>query len=96
MRLLTARTTWLKASFVCCTLAWGAARAAAAERPTSEADLPAWVEKTVQERQPTAAERRFDEIGWLTDIREAIRLAKQHQRPILLFTHDGHMAIGRC
>jgi hypothetical protein len=68
----------------------------AAERPKADADLPAWVEKTVQERQPTAEERRFDEIGWLTDIREAIALAKEHKRPVMLFTHDGHMAIGRC
>ena len=70
--------------------------AAAGERPTADADLPAWVEKTVQERQPTAAERRFDEIGWLTDIGEALGLAKKHERPVLLFTHDGRMAIGRC
>jgi len=68
----------------------------AADRPKNDADLPAWVEKTVIERQPTAAERRFDEIGWLTDIREAIRLAKEHKRPVMLFTHDGRMAIGRC
>ena len=96
MRLLAAKRTWLSGSLLCCTLAWAAAGAAAAERPTSESDLPGWIEKTVQERQPTAAERRFDEIGWLTDIREAIGLAKQHQRPVQLFTHDGHMAIGRC
>ena len=93
MRLRTDELSLLATSVLCCVFAHGAA---AAERPTSDADLFPWVEKTVQDRQPTAAERRFDEIGWLTDIREAIGLAKRHKRPVLLFTHDGHMAIGRC
>jgi hypothetical protein len=70
--------------------------AAAAERPASDAELSGWVQKTVEERQPSAAERRFDEIGWLTDIRQALRLARENKRPVMLFTHDGHMAIGRC
>ena len=61
-----------------------------------DADVAAWVDRRVQAWQPTAAERRFDEIAWVKDIREAERLAKQHQRPVFLFTHDGHMAIGRC
>lgn len=57
---------------------------------------PAWVEARVRELQPTAAERRFDEIGWSRDIRAAIRLAGRHRRPVFLFTHDGAMATGRC
>jgi hypothetical protein len=93
MGLRITEMTRLKIAVICCAIACGAA---AADQPASDTELPAWVEKTVQERQPTAAERRFDDIGWLTDIREAIRLAKQHERPVLLFTHDGHMAIGRC
>ena len=56
----------------------------------------AWVDQRVQDYQPTAAEKRFDEIGWAKDIREAERLAKEHNRPIMLFTHDGRMNIGRC
>jgi hypothetical protein len=55
-----------------------------------------WVERRVQERQSTAAERRFDDIGWATDIREAERLAKKHERPVFLFTYNGRMATGRC
>ena len=58
--------------------------------------LASWVEKRVQELQVTAEERRFDEIGWAKDIRDALRLAKKHGRPVFLFTHDGRMAIGRC
>ena len=60
------------------------------------AEDAAWVDAKVQACQPTAEERRFDEIGWLTDIRSAEALAKEHARPIFLFTHDGHMAVGRC
>ena len=56
----------------------------------------AWVEQRVRELQPAASEKRFDEIGWADDIRDAKRLAAQHHRPVFLFTHDGRMNIGRC
>lgn len=69
---------------------WLAGSALAAEND------PVWVQQHVSELQPKASEKRFDEIGWAEDIRDAIRLAKQHQRPVFLFTHDGRMNIGRC
>ncbi len=56
----------------------------------------AWVDSRVQEIQPKPEERRLDEIGWAKDIREAEKLAKANNRPILLFTHDGRMGTGRC
>jgi hypothetical protein len=56
----------------------------------------AWVDQRVRELQPRPEEKRFDEIGWAKDIRDAKELAKQHQRPVFLFTHDGRMNIGRC
>ena len=62
----------------------------------SEPNEFAWVEQRVRELQPTAKEKRFDEIGWAEDIRDALRLAKENQRPVFLFTHDGRMNIGRC
>ncbi len=63
----------------------------------SEADNElARVRQRVLELQPTAEERRLDEIGWANDLREALRLARRHDRPVFLFTHDGRMAIGRC
>jgi len=62
----------------------------------SDAEGFAWVEQRVRELQPKASEKRFDEIGWADDIRGAIGLAKQHSRPVFLFTHDGRMNIGRC
>ena len=68
----------------------------AQDKRIADSELASWVDKRVQEWQPTKAERRFDEIGWVKDIREGERLAKEHGRPVFLFTHDGHMAIGRC
>ena len=62
----------------------------------ADADLAAVTDKRVQDWQPTAEERRFDEIGWCHSVLEAERLAKEHKRPIFLFTHDGKMNIGRC
>jgi hypothetical protein len=64
------------------------------QRP--DGDLAAWVSQRVRLWQPAASERRFDTIGWASDLFEARRLAKEHHRPIFLFTHDGHMAVGRC
>ena len=71
-------------------------RAVAETGPVADADPAAWVARRVQEIEPTRAERRFDEIGWVTGIREAERLAREHGRPVFLFTHDGRMAVGRC
>jgi hypothetical protein len=59
-------------------------------------DLAPWVDARVGERQPAASDRRIDEIGWAKDIRDALRLAKEHGRPVFLFTHDGRMTLGRC
>ena len=72
------------------------ANTAAAQDERSPDDPAAWVTKRVRQWQPTPEERRFDEIGWAVDILEARRLAKEHRRPVFLFTHDGHMAVGRC
>jgi hypothetical protein len=56
----------------------------------------AWIDQRVKDWQPTAEEKRFDEIGWAKNIREAEKLAKENNRPVFLFTHDGRMNIGRC
>jgi len=56
----------------------------------------AWVQDRVQKLEPTAKERRIDEIGWAGSIREAERLAKENKRPVFLFTHDGRINTGRC
>jgi hypothetical protein len=57
---------------------------------------PAWIDERVAAVQPTADERRIDLIGWAPDIRSALRLAREHGRPVFLFTMDGRFSIGRC
>ena len=69
--------------------------AGTAEAQPAARDL-AWVEKHARELEPAARERRIDEIGWASDIRQAERLAGEHSRPVFLFTHDGHINTGRC
>jgi len=56
----------------------------------------AWVDRRVAEWQPTASERAWEGIGWAKDLRDAERLGKEHGRPVFLFTHDGHLGVGRC
>jgi hypothetical protein len=78
-------------------LVLGVGVAIASARDTiSDAKVIRWVEKTVAERQPSAEDKRFDEIGWVTDIRTAIKLGKEHNRPIFLLTVDGQVNTGRC
>jgi hypothetical protein len=66
------------------------------EKSTSFVDLKDKIDRRVADWQPTAEEKRFDQIGWCTSLLEAEKLAREHQRPIFLFTHDGRMNVGRC
>ena len=72
--------------------------ARAAEPPSAPpaGDVGNWVDQKVTACAPKSEERRFDQTGWLTDIRSALELAKRHNRPVFLFTHDGRMGLGRC
>ncbi len=71
-------------------------QASAGEKPVSFSDLQAEVDRRVADWQPTADEKRLDQIGWCTSLLEAEKLARKFQRPIFLFTHDGRMNVGRC
>jgi hypothetical protein len=62
----------------------------------SDGKVVGWVEKTIAERQPPAKDKLFDQIAWVTDIRTAIQLGKQYNRPIFLYTGDGRINTGRC
>jgi hypothetical protein len=62
----------------------------------SDGNVVRWVEKTIAERQPPAADKLFDRIAWVTDIRTAIQLGKEYNRPIFLYTGDGRINTGRC
>lgn len=59
-------------------------------------DVKALVDARVAEWWPTAAEKRFDAIGWAPDLRAARKLAADNQRPVFLFTMDGRVNTGRC
>jgi hypothetical protein len=54
------------------------------------------IDERVAALQPTADERRIDQIGWARDIRSALRIGRDHGRPVFLFTMDGRFSIGRC
>jgi hypothetical protein len=66
-------------------------------RAVSAADRSvAWIDQRVVALQPTPDERRIDRVGWAPDIRSALRVAREHGRPVFLFTMDGRFSIGRC
>jgi hypothetical protein len=67
----------------------------AAQEKTATA-TPAWVEGRILEILPTAADRKFDQIAWVSSIKAALRLAKEHGRPVMMFTFDGQVNTGRC
>jgi hypothetical protein len=62
----------------------------------SDEDVASWVKNRVAAIQPTHAEKRFDEIGWAGSIVEAEKLAREHNRPVFLFTYNGRIETGRC
>lgn len=64
--------------------------------PAADPELASRVDRRVSEWQPTPQERRLDEIGWAPSVTAALGLAKQHDRPVFLFVHEGLIATGRC
>jgi hypothetical protein len=68
----------------------------AAAGPPTDAQIRATVDERVTEWWPKPEEKRFDQIGWATDIRTARKLAADHNRPVFLFTMDGRVNTGRC
>lgn len=80
-------TRWFALFSACLLLARVAALAAL---------TPEQVHDRLQQWQPKPEEKLFDQIGWADDIRHGLRLAKEHQRPAFIFTHDGRMNLGRC
>jgi hypothetical protein len=69
---------------------------AAEEKDPADTELQVWTDGRVAQWRPTAAERRFDEIGWAQSLTAARRLSAESGRPVFLFTLDGEIAIGRC
>jgi hypothetical protein len=58
--------------------------------------LVEYVRKRVHDNTPTKAERKFDQIAWADGLAAAMRLGKQHGRPILVFVYDGNLSTARC
>jgi hypothetical protein len=78
-------------------VAWLPTVPATGEEPNPAEPLDAEaIERRLNEIQPTATERRFDAIGWVSGVRAAERLAREHGRPVFLFSNVGQMDIGRC
>ena len=56
-----------------------------------------WVNQRANKLEARFAFRPFDQIGWAKDIRHALMLAAEHERPAFMFTFDGiEMDTGRC
>jgi hypothetical protein len=90
-------TMWKSAIAIALSLGLFSCPARAADGFVPDKELASWVDKRIRDWQPTPEERRFDEIGWARDIRDALRLAKEHGRPVFLFTYDGtSLATYRC
>ena len=66
-----------------------------AKEASAELDVGGIKEKA-EACQATPDERKFDQIGWATRILDAEKLAREHNRPVFLFTHDGRINTGRC
>jgi hypothetical protein len=77
-------------------------RTAAEDKAAPNEGLADRIDKRVQAWQPTRDERLLDSIGWASDIRDALHLARESKRPIFLFTYSGSavrehaMALQRC
>jgi hypothetical protein len=94
---MTGTTIWRGAAAVALSLGLLACCPAAPDATSSADDLAAWVDRRVEDWKPSREERRFDDIGWARDIRAALALAKEHGRPVFLFTYDGVcLATYRC
>ena len=67
--------------------------------PLSAGTGDAWtarIDKRLERMRPSKDERKFDLIAWAPSLRDAIAAAKASNRPVFLFTHDGHINTGRC
>lgn len=68
----------------------------AADPPADADKFAASVERRVNDWWLKPDEQRFDSIGWAADLLTARKLAREHNRPVFLFTMDGRVNLGRC
>jgi hypothetical protein len=55
-----------------------------------------WLAKRIDEWMPKDQEKNFDQIAWMTQLVEAMKLAKVHNRGVFIFVLDGDVGTGRC
>lgn len=58
--------------------------------------LVSWVEQRVEKLELQFSGRPMDKIGWAESLGQALAAAEEHNRPVFLFTLEGHMNTGRC
>jgi hypothetical protein len=58
--------------------------------------LQRWVTKRTKQMKSSFQRGHFESMGWAPTIGAALELAEKHNRPVFLFTLDGHMNSGRC
>ena len=58
--------------------------------------LVAAVDARIRQLKSEFGDPRFREIAWVGDLQASLSLAQTEQRPVVLFTLDGHLDSGRC
>ena len=61
---------------------------------TFASDLPDW-ERRLQAIRPPAEQVRWQQIPWLTDLPNALRVAREEKRPLLVWASDDD-PLDRC
>ena len=70
-------------------------------RAAAPADV-SWIDRRVLDWELSQDERRFDEIGWASDLAIAENLSREQHRPLFVFTYSGSatednaIALRRC
>jgi len=64
--------------------------------PPAPSRSEAYIRARCRALQATPEESRWQRIGWCQDVRQGLRLARRHQRPMLLWSVDGGGDTGRC
>ena len=64
--------------------------------PIADSFLVKWTDRRIAQVKPKAADKGFETVGWVSGLRHAFDLGREHQRPIFVFTYSGHLDQGRC
>lgn len=62
---------------------------------TTAGAIPALVDQRIKALDLTDDERRWENVGWVYDVDEALRLSRSLKRPVLAYVLNGQLD-GRC